>query len=60
MLENPEILRRLVAETGAVNTDYMNTESAEHLCDKCNHYAECWKPKAEELWQAEQAEKADK
>ncbi len=60
MLENPEILRRLVAETGAVNTDYMNTESAEHLCNKCNHYAECWKPKAEELWQAEQAEKADK
>ena len=60
MLENPEILRRLVAETGAVNTDYMNTESAEHLCDKCNHYAECWKPKAEELWQAEQAEKGDK
>ena len=60
MLENPEILRRLVAETGAVNTDYMNTESAEHLCGKCNHYAECWKPKADELWQAEQAEKADK
>ena len=60
MLENPEILRRLVAETGAVNTDYMNTESAEHLCNKCNHYAECWKPKADELWQAEQAKRADK
>ncbi len=60
MLENPEILRRLVAETGAVNTDYMNTESADHLCGKCTHYAECWKPKADELWQAEQAKKADK
>ena len=60
MLENPEILRRLVAETSAVNTDYMNTESAEHLCNKCNHYAECWKPKADELWQAEQAKRADK
>ena len=60
MLENPEILRRLVAETGAVNTDYMNTESADHLCDKCNRYAECWKPKADELWQAEQAKRADK
>ena len=60
MLENPEILRRLVAETGAVNTDYMNTESADHLCGKCTHYAECWKPKADELWQAEQAKRADK
>ena len=60
MLENPEILRRLVAETGAVNTDYMNTESADHLCGKCTHYAECWKPKADELWQAERAKKADK
>ena len=49
-----------MAETGAVNTDYMNTESAEHLCNKCNHYAECWKPKADELWQAEQAKRADK
>lgn len=51
MLENPECLRKLVAETGAVNTDYQNPESADHLCDKCEEYAKAWKPVAEELWE---------
>ncbi len=51
MLENPERLRKLVADTGAVNTDYQNPESADHLCDKCEAYAEAWKPVADELWE---------
>ena len=50
MLENPEALRRMVKETGAVNTDYQSPESVDHLCDKTTPYAENWKPKAEELW----------
>ena len=33
MLENPERLRAMVKDTGAVNTDYQSPESADHLCD---------------------------
>lgn len=50
MLENPECLRRMVKESGAVNTDYQSPESAEHLCDKTVPYAENWKATAERLW----------
>lgn len=50
MLENPECLRRMVKETGAVNTDYQDPESVDHLCDKTIPYAENWKPAAEKLW----------
>lgn len=50
MLENPEILERMVAETGAKSTDLQSPESAEHLCAKCSSYAESWAPAAEKLW----------
>lgn len=50
MLENPEILQRLVKETGAKSTDLQSPESAEHLCHKCEEYARMWKPCAEKLW----------
>ena len=49
----------MVKETGAVNTDYMNQESVDHLSDKTTPYAEAWKPKADELW-AEQCAKCGK
>lgn len=52
MLENPEILRSMVQETGAVSTDYESPESADHLCGKTVPYAEKWKPTAERLWAA--------
>ena len=51
MLENPERLRELVKETGAVNTDYQDPESVDNLCDRCELYAENWKPTAEKLWE---------
>ncbi len=51
MLENPEILPKMVAETGAVNTDYQSPESAEHLCAKTAPYAENWTPAADEAWE---------
>lgn len=50
MLENPERIRQMVKETGAVNTDYMNQESVDHLSDKTTPYARTWQPKADELW----------
>ena len=53
MLENPEILQRIVAEAGARSTDLEAPETAEHLCAKCKDYAACWQPVAEEVWQKE-------
>lgn len=50
MLENPEILRKMVKETGAESTDYESPEDVDVLCDKCTAYAENWKPQAEKLW----------
>jgi len=54
MLENPDILPKLVAETGAVNTDYQSPESAEHLCAKTVPYAKNWTPVAEKAWETSQ------
>jgi MoaA/NifB/PqqE/SkfB family radical SAM enzyme len=50
MLENPQKLRGMIQKTGAQSTDLQSPESANHLCGKCDHYAECWAPKAEALW----------
>ena len=50
MLENPEILERMVQETGAKSTDLQSPEPVESLCGKCKEYACQWKVKADELW----------
>lgn len=50
MLENPEILQRMVKETGAKSTDLESPESAEHLCSKCVPYANNWKTYADKIW----------
>ena len=50
MLENPEILERIVKQTNAKSTDLEAPESAEALCGRCKAYAENWKPTAEKLW----------
>ena len=53
MLENPEKLRKMVVGTKAHSTDLQSPESVEHLCAKCDQYAEHWKPVSEELWYGE-------
>ena len=58
MLENPEKLREMVEKSGAKSTDMQSPETADHLCSKCDSYAACWKPKADELWKARKAQKA--
>ena len=50
MLENPECLRKIIAQTGAKSTDLIEPESAEQLCSKCDRFAAAWKPVADELW----------
>ena len=60
MLENPDCIRRMVEETGAVNTDYQDPESAEHLSTKCIPYAENWKATADKLWSCSRCGKCGK
>lgn len=50
MLENPELLQKMVEETGAKSTDLQSPESVEHLCGKCKNYAKEWEGPAAELW----------
>lgn len=56
MLENPDILREIIEQTGAKSTDLTSPEPADHLCSKCDIYASEWKPKAEELWSERRAQ----
>ncbi len=35
MLENPELLQKMVHDTGAHSTDLQSPESVDHLCEKC-------------------------
>ncbi len=58
MLENPELLREMVNRTGARSTDLQSPESVEHLCAKCDRYAEHWKPVSERLWAERREERA--
>ena len=60
MLENPEKLRKMVEGTQAHSTDLQSPESVEHLCAKCDRYAEDWKPVAEKLWEERKEERAAK
>lgn len=50
MLENPERLEKIIAETGAESTDLESPEAVEHLCGKCKAYAVAWTPYAEKIW----------
>ena len=51
MLENPTLLRQMVTKAGAHSTDPQSPESVEHLCAKCDCYAENWTPVSEKLWE---------
>ena len=50
MLENPNLLRDMVKKSQAKSTDILEKENVDDLCNKCEDYAEDWKPVAEELW----------
>ncbi len=50
MLENPELLRKMVAETGAKGTNDESEETADELCSKCDEYAKTWGPVADRIW----------
>lgn len=53
MLENPQLLREMIERTKAVQTNEESAESAEHLCAKCDRYAEEWADVAEKIWDSQ-------
>jgi len=50
MLENPEILPRIVHAAGAPSTEYVTPEDVDHLCARTTPYAREWEKRAEKLW----------
>lgn len=50
MLENPELLPQMVAQSGAHSTDLEAPESAEQLCEKCKACTGCWAAEYDKLW----------
>ena len=40
-----------------VDTDYQDPESVDDLCDRCEPYAENWKPTADKLWEESHPQK---
>ncbi len=54
MLENPDLLRKMVRETGAHQTNDESEESVDQLCGKCDQYAEAWKDTADEIWASQE------
>ena len=60
MLENPDVLGRMVAESGAHGTDLVEPETPEELREKTVAVAEEWKPVAERLWRNEDDEMFEK
>ena len=50
MLDNPEMLREMVKDSGAHSTDFLAPESAEELTAKTEAAAQAWAEKARELW----------
>jgi len=50
MLENPSFIKEMVKRSKAVSTDLEEAEPVEHLSEKCEEYAENWKPIADKVW----------
>lgn len=50
MLENPDVLPKMVAESGAMSTDLIEKESPEQLREKTQAAAEAWSPVADRIW----------
>jgi MoaA/NifB/PqqE/SkfB family radical SAM enzyme len=50
ILDNPENIRDMVAESGAHSTQPGDHESAVFLCNKCTPVAEKWAPVADRIW----------
>ena len=53
MLENPELLRKMVHDTGAHQTNLESPEEVDALCDKNIEYAKEWGTVADKIWESQ-------
>jgi hypothetical protein len=60
MLENPEILAEMVANSGAKSTDYELPEEASHLTEKNIEYAKEWAEVSAPIWEDIKKKKAER
>lgn len=54
MLENPDCLRSIIAQTGAKSTDLLAPEDVDTLCSRCDKFAREWAPEAMRIWNSRQ------
>ena len=50
MLENPQVLPKMVHEAEAKSTEYTSPEDVDHLCARTAKYAEKWAPEGDRIW----------
>ena len=50
MLENPQVLPKMVHEANAKSTEYTSPEDVDHLCARTAEYAKKWAPEGDRLW----------
>jgi len=53
MLDNPDLLVKMVEEAGAKSTQQGDKESPQVLAEKCQEAAKRWRPVAEQIWAEE-------
>ena len=51
LMDNPERIREIIAESNARSTDIISPEKIEELCAKTKPAAEKWAPVAKKLWE---------
>jgi len=51
LMDNPERIREIIAESNARSTDIISPEKIEELCAKTKPAAEKWAPVAKQLWE---------
>lgn len=50
LLDNKDVLAKIVHESGAHSTDMQEIEDVDSLCAKCHSAADNWAPVADDLW----------
>jgi MoaA/NifB/PqqE/SkfB family radical SAM enzyme len=56
ILDNKDLLAKMVKEAGAKSTNLESPETADEYCERTHHIIDSWAPKAEELWTKRQEE----
>ncbi|MBR3034211.1 MAG: pyrroloquinoline quinone biosynthesis protein PqqE, partial [Firmicutes bacterium] len=51
LLDNPQMLQKMVHESGAHSTDYTAPEDVDAQCAKCFETAAKWGPVADRIWE---------